>query len=113
MILYHIRLHSEEETFEKIGITKYDTFKRFGKQFYLEYNITVLNILDFVTKEECYKFEQYLHRKFKYIQYVPLNEKFSGKTECFLPFEISLDDYKNGHNKYAEIVLEHNYNAGL
>jgi len=82
MFLYHIRFTSADETFEKIGIS-------FGKGVYLEYTMNVLNIEE-LPEKECKTKEKMLHKKFKEYQYFPLNEDFSGKTECFYPDSVYL-----------------------
>jgi len=92
MYLYHIRFTSADESFEKIGITsKKSVFERFGKGQYLEYTMNVLNIEELPDKE-CKAKEKKLHKKFKEYQYFPLNEDFSGKTECFYCDLVYLDD---------------------
>ena len=91
MFLYHIRFTSAEEVFDKIGITKHNPFKRFGFGNYLEYSMNVLNIEELPDKE-CKAKEKELHKKFKEFKYTPLNEDFSGKTECFDIDCVSLSD---------------------
>lgn len=90
MYLYHILFKSAEEEFEKIGISKYSPFKRFGIDYYKEYTLKVLDIQELPTKE-CKLKEKYLHALYKEHQYIPLNESFSGKTECFNINEVSLN----------------------
>jgi len=84
MYLYHIEFKSAYEHFEKIGITKYSPFKRFSKDNYLNYTLRVINILE-LDDSLCKLKEKELHNRFKEFKYTPLNEKFSGKTECFTP----------------------------
>jgi hypothetical protein len=90
MFLYHIRFTSGDEEFEKIGITKHSPFKRFGVDNYLEYTLKVLDIQELPDKE-CKLKEKELHNKFKEFKYTPLNEDFSGKTECFFIDSVSLN----------------------
>ena len=89
MFLYHIKFWNSEEEFEKIGISKYSPFKRFGIDTYKEYNLKVLDIEE-LPAGECKQKEKMLHQKYKKYQYFPLNESFSGKTECFDINEVSL-----------------------
>jgi len=78
------------EEFEKIGISKYSPFKRFGIDYYKEYQIKVIDIQE-LNDIDCKLKEKALHKKYKEFQYIPLNEDFSGKTECFDINEVSLD----------------------
>jgi len=90
MYLYHIRFTSSEESFEKIGISKHSPFKRFGVGRYLEYQMKVLDIEE-LPEKECKLKEKKLHKKFLEFNYTPLNEKFSGKTECFFVDSVYLN----------------------
>ena len=89
MYLYHIRFTSASESFEKIGISKYSPFKRFGVGRYLEYQMKVINMEE-LPEKECKLKEKELHKKFLEFKYTPLNENFSGKTECFLVDSVCL-----------------------
>jgi len=90
MFLYHIRFTSADEEFDKIGISKHSPFKRFGIDDYLEYKLKVLDLKELPDKE-CKLKEKVLHKKFKEYSYTPLNEDFSGKTECFFIDSVYLD----------------------
>ena len=89
MWLYHVRFSNAEEVFEKIGITSKSVQERFGIQYYLTYDIEVLNL---IKGDELYirGLEKQLLSDFKELSYTPLNENFKGKHECFLPYEIFL-----------------------
>jgi hypothetical protein len=50
----------------------------------------VLDIQELPDKE-CKLKEKELHKKFKEFKYTPLNEDFSGKTECFIVDSVYLD----------------------
>ena len=101
--LYHIRFFNEDETFEKIGITKKSPQERFGKEHYLNYEIEILN-LERLPQKECKEKEKRLLQFYKELSYIPLNEEFSGKTECFQPYFISLQ--KNPMDETKEIPEE-------
>ena len=89
MFLYHIRFTSSEEEFDKIGITKKSPFERFAVDNYLEYQLKVLNLVELPDKE-CKLMEKQLHKLYSEFSYTPLNEDFSGKTECFFIDSVGL-----------------------
>jgi hypothetical protein len=108
MILYHIEFVGNDEHFEKIGITKYDVFKRFGSKTtakYKNYNIRILELLD-VPNDICRILESEIHKEYSDFSYVPLLENFSGKTECFSPNIIDISKYKKIYNRYKNIKLD-------
>lgn len=108
MILYHIEFVSEKEHFEKVGITKYDVFKRFGSKstsMYKGYQLKILELLD-VPSEICRSLETEIHKEYHDYSYTPETENFSGKTECFEPNIIDLKKYKKIYNRYKNINLE-------
>jgi len=52
-----------------------------------------MNVLEIeeLPDDICKKKEKYLHKYFKEFKYTPLNESFSGKTECFFIDSVRLD----------------------
>lgn len=95
MWLYHIRFSSAKETFEKIGITKRSPQERFSSQFYQGFELTIIHLIR-GTDIEIKALEKYLLVKNIEHKYTPMNENFSGKTECFLPYTINIKNSDKG-----------------
>ena len=91
MYLYHIRFTSNREVFEKIGITKRSPQERFSSQFYKEYELKIITLIK-GEPEYIKPLEKELLRKYSEISYIPKNNTFSGKTECFEAYHIHLKD---------------------
>lgn len=78
--LYIVKMFNKHESFIKIGITTYNTIKRFiSKQ--TPYRYEILKEIEDVP-ENIWNKEKELHKKFKEFKYKPLLS-FSGRTECF------------------------------
>lgn len=75
--LYHITLESDDEIFDKVGIT-IDSNRRFY-EFSRYYRLTVMSIVKFETMLEAYNEEQLILSESQ--KYRP-NIKFFGHTEC-------------------------------
>lgn len=94
MYLYHIRFSSPKETFEKIGITSRSIQERFSGEFYRGFDLKVLYLIK-KDKREIRTLEKEFLAKYESISYRPINENFSGKTECFEPYFINLNINQN------------------
>jgi hypothetical protein len=94
MYLYHIRFSSSKETFEKIGITSRSVQERFSSEFYRGFDLKILYLIN-SNKQEILSLEKEYLSKYESISYKPINETFSGKTECFEPYFINLNIDQN------------------
>jgi hypothetical protein len=90
--LYHIRFehNKTDEIFDKIGITSRSVQERFGISNYLNYSLKIKTIKK-LPKDECKEMEKRLLAEYREISYIPLDENFSGKTECFYPDLINIE----------------------
>lgn len=82
-ILYEIEIYNKEEHFYKIGITTYDTEKRYnGSNLLDNYEYEIINEFH-TTIVNAFKIEQDFIKNNKDISYEP-KHKFGGHTECFI-----------------------------
>lgn len=78
--LYVLKFSNDEEEFYKVGVTFYDTKRRFTHQ--KNYKIEVLNFITSKAKD-IWEMEKFLLAKVKDYKYLPKKSIGGGETECF------------------------------